>query len=55
MSDDLMRIGLVDGSVDSNSRTFFVVLDAATVIQLDELIAVSTELPDGSVVTHYGS
>ena len=54
MSDDLMRIGLVDGSVDSNSRTFYVVLDAATVIQLDELVAVSTELPDGSVVTHYG-
>ena len=38
MSDDLMRIGLVDGSVDSNSRTFHVVLDAAMVIQLDELI-----------------
>ena len=54
MSDDLMRIGLVDGSVDSNSRTFHVVLDAATVIQLDELVAVSTELPDGRVVTHYG-
>ena len=54
MSDDLTRIGLVDGSVDSNSRTFYVVLDAATVIQLDELVAVSTELPDGRVVTHYG-
>ena len=54
MNNDLMRIGLVDGSVDSNSRTFHVVLDAATVIQLDELVAVSTELPDGRVVTHYG-
>ena len=51
---DLMRIGLVDGSVDSNSRTFHVVLDADTVIQLDELVAVSTDLPDGRVVTHYG-
>ena len=49
-----MRVGLVDGSVDSNSRTFHVVLDAATVIQLDELVAVITELPDQSTVTHYG-
>ena len=32
MSDDLTRIGLVDGSVDSNSRTFHLVLDTATVI-----------------------
>ena len=54
MSDDLTRIGLVDGSVDSNSRTFYVVLDAATVIQLDELVTVTTDLPDGSTVTHYG-
>ena len=53
MSDDLTRIGLVDGSVDSNSRTFYVVLDAATVIQLDELVTVTTDLPDGSTVTHY--
>ena len=54
MSGDLTRIGLVDGSVDSNSRTFYVVLDAATVIQLDELLTVTTELPDGRAVTHYG-
>ena len=54
MSGDPTRIGLVDGSVDSNSRTFHVVLDADTVIQLDELVTVSTELPDGREVTHYG-
>ena len=48
------RIGLVDGSVDSNSRTFYVVLEAETVIQLDELVTVTTELPDGREVTHYG-
>ena len=54
MSGDPERIGLVDGSVDSNSRTFHVVLDADAVIQLDELVTVSTELPDGREVTHYG-
>ena len=50
----LPRIGLVDGSVDSNSRTFYVVLEAETVIQLDELVTVTTELPDRREVTHYG-
>ena len=48
------QIGLVDGSVESDSRTFHVVLDREVVVQLDELVAVTTELPDGSVVTHYG-
>ena len=48
------RIGVVDGSVESDSRTFHVVLDPAIVIQLDELVAVETELPDGARVTHYG-
>ena len=40
--------------MDSNSRTFHVVLDADAVIQLDELVTVSTALPDGREVTHYG-
>ena len=48
------RIGLVDGSVDSDSRTFHVVLDPEVVIQLDELVAVGTDLPGGEQVTHYG-
>ena len=48
------RIGVVDGSVESDSRTFHVVLDPAIVIQLDELVAVEMELPDGARVTHYG-
>ena len=48
------RIGLVDGSVESDSRTFHVVLDPEVVIQLDELIAVTTDLPGGRQVTHYG-
>ena len=54
MSGDGGRIGLVDGSVDSDSRTFHVVLDPDVVIQLDELLAVTTDLPDGGQVTHYG-
>ena len=48
------RIGLVDGSVENDSRTFQVVLDPDAVIQLDELVAVTTDLPDGRQVTHYG-
>ena len=48
------RIGLVDGSVESDSRTFQVVLDEHALVQLDELVAVTTELPGGDRVTHYG-
>ena len=48
------RIGLVDGSHGSNSRDFQVVLDANANVQLDQLVAVRNELPDGSKVTHYG-
>ena len=48
------RIGLVDGSAGSNSRDFQVLLDAGAMVQLDELVAVRTELPDGEEVTHYG-
>jgi DNA helicase HerA-like ATPase len=53
-SHDDGRIGLVDGSVESDSRTFHVVLDPEVVIQLDELIAVTTDLPGDRQVTHYG-
>ncbi len=54
MGEDGGRIGLVDGSVESDSRTFQVVLDPEVVVQLDELVAVTTDLPDGRQVTHYG-
>ena len=53
-SHDDRRIGLVDGSVESDSRTFHVVLDPDVLIQLDELVAVATDLPGGRPVTHYG-
>ncbi len=48
------RIGLVDGSVESDSRTFHVVIEPEVLIQLDELVAVETDLPGGAQVTHYG-
>ena len=54
MSDGGGRIGLVEGAVENDSRTFQVVLDPEVVIQLDELVAVATDLPDGKQVTHYG-
>ena len=51
---DSHRIGCVDGSVESGSRSFLVVLDPDVVIQLDELVAVKTTLPNGGDVMHYG-
>lgn len=53
-ADAQRRIGLVDGSTDSDSRTFHVVLDPEAVVQLDDLVAVATDLPNGDQVTHYG-
>ena len=49
-----LRIGLVDGSQGSNSRAFEVVLDPSANVQLDQLVAVRNELPDGTEVAHYG-
>ena len=54
MSDDAPRIGLVDGSADSDSRRFFLVLEPDALVQLDELVAVTTPLAGGKKVTHYG-
>lgn len=48
------RVGLVDGSEESDSRTFHVVLEPDAIVQLDELLAVTTDLPDGTTVVHYG-
>jgi DNA helicase HerA-like ATPase len=48
------RVGLVDGSEESDSRTFQVVLEADALVQLDDLLAITTELPHGSTVVHYG-
>ena len=54
MSDHGNRIGLVDGSAGSSSRTFQAVLDGDVFVQLDELVAVTRDLPGGGKVTHYG-
>ncbi len=47
-------LGLVDGSVETDSRTFYVVLDPEATVQLDDLVAIPTELPNDEHVTHYG-
>ena len=51
---DHQLLGFVDGSEESDSRSFRLVLDPDVVVQLDELVAVATQLPDGRMVTHYG-
>src|SRR5205809_1602573 len=47
-------LGLVDGAVDATTRRFSLLLDERAVVQLDDLVAVTQELPDGRLVTHYG-
>src|SRR5207245_149062 len=48
------EIGLVDGSVAASTRRFHAVLDEDAVAQLDDLVATSQKLPDGTELTHYG-
>jgi len=47
-------VGLVDGSVPASTRRFHVVLGDDAVAQLDELVATTQTLPDGTDLTHYG-
>ncbi len=47
-------LGLVDGAVDATTRRFSLLLDEQAVVQLDDLVAVTQELPDGRRLTHYG-
>ena len=47
-------LGLVDGSIEASTRRFQVVLNDDAVAQLDQLVATTQTLPDGSEVTHYG-
>ncbi len=54
MSEIGERIGLIDGSQDSDSRTFRIVLRPEALVQLDELLMVNTELPSGDTIQHYG-
>ena len=48
------EVGLVDGSVPASTRRFQVVLADDAIAQLDELVATTQILPDGSELTHYG-
>jgi uncharacterized protein len=48
------EVGLVDGAVEASTRRFSLLLHDDAVVQLDELLAVSQTLPDGTTVTHYG-
>ena len=50
----MTSIGLVDGSVASTTRRFHVVLEESAVVQLDDLLATSQVLADGTELTHYG-
>lgn len=47
-------VGLVDGSVPASTRRFHVVLADDAVVQLDDLVALHQNLPDGSDLAHYG-
>jgi uncharacterized protein len=47
-------IGLVDGAVDATTRRFSLLLQDDAVVQLDDLVAVTQDLPDGRSLTHYG-
>src|SRR5256884_359610 len=53
-SGEARPLGLVDGSVDATTRRFSLLLDERAVVQLDDLVAVTQELPDGRLLTHYG-
>ncbi len=47
-------VGLVDGSTSATTRRFYTVLADDAVAQLDELVATTQTLPDGTSLTHYG-
>lgn len=47
-------LGLVDGSVDGSTSQFCVAVDPDAVVQLDDLVCVTQDLPDGRTLTHYG-
>jgi uncharacterized protein len=48
------NVGLVDGSVPASTRRFQVVMADDAVAQLDDLVATTQTLPDGTSLTHYG-
>jgi hypothetical protein len=51
---DAPVLGLVDGSIPAATDRFTVCLNEDVVVQLDDLVCVTDELPDGRMITHYG-
>jgi uncharacterized protein len=47
-------VGVVDGCTQTSTQAFEIVLADEAVVQLDDLLAVTRHLPDGTDVTHYG-
>ena len=47
-------VGVVDGCTQTSTQAFEIVLADDAVVQLDDLLAVTRHLPDGTDVTHYG-
>jgi hypothetical protein len=47
-------IGLVDGSVPATTRRFNVVLSEDAVVQLDDIVVLKQELPNGEQLRHFG-
>jgi uncharacterized protein len=53
-AEDVELIGVVDGTQECTTATFWVVTRPAASVELDDLVAVDQTLPDGDVLTHYG-
>jgi DNA helicase HerA-like ATPase len=51
---DAPIVGLVDGAVPATTDRFTVCLNDDAVVQLDDLVCLTDELPDGRTVSHYG-
>ena len=47
-------MGLVDGSIPASTDRFTICLNDDAVVQLDDLVCLTDQLPDGRTVSHYG-
>jgi DNA helicase HerA-like ATPase len=51
---DAPIVGLVDGAIPATTDRFTICLNDDAVVQLDDLVCLTNELPDGRTVSHYG-
>jgi DNA helicase HerA-like ATPase len=51
---DAPIIGLVDGAIPATTDRFTICLNDDAVVQLDDLVCLTDELPDGRTLSHYG-